>query len=85
MLLVQYERARVIYKYALDHLPKDRCEEVYKAYSMYEKRYGDRAAIEDVVVSKRKLKYEEVSTDWLFCSFPVNDSAELFSCSIAIC
>uniref|UniRef100_A0A8D9B1Q8 Protein crooked neck n=1 Tax=Cacopsylla melanoneura TaxID=428564 RepID=A0A8D9B1Q8_9HEMI len=55
----EHERARVIYKYALDHLPKDRTQEIYKAYTIHEKKYGDRAGIEDVIVSKRKFQYEE--------------------------
>jgi hypothetical protein len=59
----QHDRARVIYKYALDHLPKERCEDIYKQYTIHEKKYGDRSGIEDVIVNKRKYKYEEVS--WL--------------------
>uniref|UniRef100_A0A2C9JXA3 Crooked neck-like protein 1 n=1 Tax=Biomphalaria glabrata TaxID=6526 RepID=A0A2C9JXA3_BIOGL len=55
----EHDRARVIYKYALDHLPKERCEEVYKHYTVHEKKFGSRAAIEDVIVSKRRFKYEE--------------------------
>ncbi|XP_005191049.2 protein crooked neck [Musca domestica] len=60
----EHDRARVIYKYALDHLPKDRTKELYKAYTIHEKKYGDRAGIEDVIVSKRKFQYElEVATN----------------------
>ncbi|CAK9294838.1 unnamed protein product [Gordionus sp. m RMFG-2023] len=60
----EHERVRVIYKYALETLPKDECQDLYKAYSIHEKKYGDRQAIEDVVTNKRKLKYEEeISTD----------------------
>ncbi|XP_023303961.2 protein crooked neck [Lucilia cuprina] len=55
----EHDRARVIYKYALDHLPKDRTQELYKAYTIHEKKYGDRAGIEDVIVSKRKFQYEQ--------------------------
>lgn len=58
--IFQHERSRVIYKYALDNLPKEKCEDIYKAYTIHEKKYGDRTAIEDVIVSKRKFKYEEV-------------------------
>ena len=50
----------MIYKYALDILPKDQCQEIYKAYTMHEKKFGSRAAIEDVIVSKRRFQYEEV-------------------------
>lgn len=56
----QHDRARVIYKYALQHIPKDWTQELYKAYTIHEKKYGDRTGIEDVIVSKRKYQYEEV-------------------------
>ncbi|CAG0883503.1 unnamed protein product [Darwinula stevensoni] len=55
----EHDRARVIYKYALDNIPKDRCEELYKQYTIHEKKYGEKAGIEDVIVSKRKFAYEE--------------------------
>lgn len=55
----EHERARLIYKYALDHLPKDSCQDIYKHYTIHEKKFGSRAAIEDVIVSKRRFKYEE--------------------------
>jgi len=55
----EYERARAIFKYALDHLPKDQTQELLKCYTCYEKKYGDGAGIEDVVIIKRKCQYEE--------------------------
>lgn len=55
----EHDRVRVIYKYALDHLPKDKTENLYKAYTIHEKKYGDRSGIEDVIVSKRKFQYEQ--------------------------
>lgn len=55
----EHDRARVIYKYALDHTSKDRNKELYKAYTIHEKKYGDRSGIEDVIVSKRKDMYEQ--------------------------
>ncbi|KAL8568300.1 Crooked neck-like protein 1 [Nucella lapillus] len=55
----EHDRARAIYKYALDHLPKDSCQDVYKQYTIHEKKFGSRAAIEDVIVSKRRFHYEE--------------------------
>ena len=57
----QHDRVRVIYKYALDHIPKEQCQELYKQYTIHEKKYGDRKGIEDVIVSKRKFQYESVS------------------------
>lgn len=59
----EHERVKVIYKYALDHLDKEHSQEILKQYSLYEKRYGDRAGIEDVILSKRKLLYEDKLTE----------------------
>ena len=55
----QHERARVIYKYALDNIPKDKSQDLYKAYTIHEKKYGDRTGIESVITSKRRFQYEE--------------------------
>lgn len=55
----EHDRARVIYKYALEHIPKDQTKELYKAYTIHEKKYGDRSGIEEVIVSKRKFQYEQ--------------------------
>ncbi|KAL0396714.1 UNVERIFIED_CONTAM: Pre-splicing factor clf1 [Sesamum calycinum] len=53
------ERARCIYKYALDHIPKGRAEELYKKFVAFEKQYGDREGIEDAIVGKRRFQYED--------------------------
>lgn len=55
----EHDRARVIYKYALEHIPKDQTKELYKSYTIHEKKYGDRSGIEEAIVSKRKLQYEQ--------------------------
>jgi len=55
----EYDRARVIFQYALDHVPKAQAQELYKMYSQFEKQHGDRKDIEDVIVSKKRLQYEE--------------------------
>uniref|UniRef100_A0AAY4CFJ5 Crooked neck-like protein 1 n=1 Tax=Denticeps clupeoides TaxID=299321 RepID=A0AAY4CFJ5_9TELE len=53
------ERVRVIYKYALDRIPKQQAQALFKNYTMFEKKFGDRRGIEDVIVSKRRFQYEE--------------------------
>lgn len=58
-LPLQFERVRVIYKYALDRIPKHQAQELFKYYTMFEKKFGDRRGIEDVIVSKRRFQYEE--------------------------
>lgn len=56
----EFDRARVIYKYALDHIPKQHAQDLYKMFTTFEKQHGDRTAIEDVIISKRRFQYEEV-------------------------
>ncbi|UYV81795.1 CRNKL1, partial [Cordylochernes scorpioides] len=55
----EHDRVRAIYKYALDNYPKTQTQEILKNFTIHEKKYGDRADIEDVVINKRKAKYEE--------------------------
>ncbi|PIO04622.1 hypothetical protein AB205_0061070 [Aquarana catesbeiana] len=53
------ERVRVIYKYALDRISKQHAQELFKNYTIFEKKYGDRRGIEDIIVNKRRFQYEE--------------------------
>ncbi|PNS19863.1 Pre-mRNA-splicing factor CLF1 [Sphaceloma murrayae] len=57
--LKEYERARAIYKYALDRMPRSKSQLLHKHYTTFEKQYGDREGVEDVVLSKRRVQYEE--------------------------
>jgi hypothetical protein len=56
----QHEQARVIYKYALQHIPEVWTQELHKAYTIHEKKYGDQTGIEGVTVSKKIREYQEV-------------------------
>ncbi|KAF5835195.1 crooked neck-like protein 1-like protein [Dunaliella salina] len=58
-MVKEYERCRAIYKYALDHIPKNQAASLYTRFVAFEKQHGDREGIEDVVVSKRRFQYEE--------------------------
>ena len=53
------ERARYIYKFALDHIPKGRAEDLYRKFVAFEKQYGDKEGIEDAIVGKRRFQYED--------------------------
>ncbi|KAL3839405.1 hypothetical protein ACJIZ3_023996 [Penstemon smallii] len=53
------ERARRIYKLALDRIPKERAEELFNKYVAFEKQYGDREGIEDAILGKRRVQYED--------------------------
>lgn len=57
--LKEYERARAIYKYALERLPRSSSEALQKSYTTFEKQFGDQRGIEDVVLAKRRVQYEE--------------------------
>lgn len=57
--LKEYERARVIYKYALERMPRSKSRNLYREYATFEKQFGDQDGIEEVVISKRRVKYEE--------------------------
>ncbi|POY71847.1 hypothetical protein BMF94_5208 [Rhodotorula taiwanensis] len=58
----EYDRARVIYKFALERLPRSRSSQLYASYSNFEKQFGDRSGIEVTVLGKRRLQYEEELT-----------------------
>ena len=55
----EVDRARAIYKYALDRLPRSKANKLYKSYTTFEKQFGDREGVEDVILSKRRVQYEE--------------------------
>lgn len=57
--LKEYERARAIYKFALDRMPRSKSINLHKSYTTFEKQFGDRDGVEDVILSKRRVQYEE--------------------------
>lgn len=58
----EFERARAIFKYALDRLPRSKSIELHKSYTTFEKQFGDQSGVEDVVISKRRVLYENEVT-----------------------
>ncbi|KAL2178581.1 uncharacterized protein P884DRAFT_291063 [Thermothelomyces heterothallicus CBS 202.75] len=55
----EYERARAIYKFGLDNLPRSRSMNLHAQYTTFEKQFGDREGVEDVILTKRRRLYEE--------------------------
>ena len=55
----EYDRARVIYKYALERLPRAKSEGIYASYTRFEKQFGTMSSVEDTVIGKRRIQYEE--------------------------
>ena len=59
----EYDRARVLYKFALDKFPKAQAADLYREFITFEKQHGDRVGIEDVIVNKRRFQYETQVTE----------------------
>ncbi|KAG8832668.1 NineTeen Complex (NTC) component, partial [Serendipita sp. 399] len=59
----EYERARVIYKFALSRLPRSKSVNLYGAYTKFEKQHGTRTTVEATVWNKRRIQYEEEVTN----------------------
>jgi len=57
--LKEYERARVIYKFALARLPRSKSANLYAQYTRFEKQHGDKSGVELTVLGKRRIQYEE--------------------------
>ncbi|RXK38500.1 pre-mRNA-splicing factor CLF1 [Tremella mesenterica] len=57
--LKEFDRARVIYKFALARLPRSKSATLYTAYTKFEKQHGDRSGVELTVLGKRRIQYEE--------------------------
>lgn len=57
--LKEYERARVIYKFALSKLPRSKSAALYAAYTKFEKQHGTKSTLESTVLGKRRIQYED--------------------------
>ncbi|MCO5563477.1 hypothetical protein L7F22_017119 [Adiantum nelumboides] len=55
----EVERARCIYKYALDRIPKGQADDLYGKFVIFEKQYGDTGGIEDVVLDRKRFQYDK--------------------------
>lgn len=56
----EFERARMIYQWGLEHVPSTRSGDIFKCLTLHEKKFGERVRIENVIVSKRRHQYEQV-------------------------
>ncbi|KAJ3516493.1 hypothetical protein NLJ89_g1095 [Agrocybe chaxingu] len=55
----EFERARVIYKFALSRIPRSKSAGLYASYTKFEKQHGTRSTLENTVLGKRRIQYEE--------------------------
>lgn len=56
----EIDRARQIYRYGLENLPKDKSYKLYEAFVAFEKQYGNKEEIEDLILDKRRIYYKEL-------------------------
>ncbi|CAK5264928.1 unnamed protein product [Mycena citricolor] len=62
--LKEFERARVVYKFALSRISRSKSAGLYASYSKFEKQHGTRTTLENTVLGKRRIQYEdEISRD----------------------
>ncbi|QRW13109.1 pre-mRNA-splicing factor CEF1 [Ceratobasidium sp. AG-Ba] len=57
--LKEYERARVIYKFALSRVPRSISAPLFAAYTKFEKQHGERSGAEAAVLGRRRIQYED--------------------------
>ena len=55
----QFERAKMLFKYAIDHLPEDNQKRIHNYFLDFQKQYGTREDMEDMVLVKRRYYLEE--------------------------
>lgn len=53
------ERARCIYKLALDRVPRNRAGYLYEKFIAFERGYGCQQSIEDAILAKKRFQYED--------------------------
>lgn len=55
----EWERARAIYQFGLQRLSKSKSASLYNSYLSFTKQYGEKDGIEDAILAKRRIKYED--------------------------
>ena len=50
----EYERARVLFKFALDQIPKSQCLKLFENFVKFEKQFGTKEDMEEIVCNKRR-------------------------------
>ncbi|KAI0463954.1 hypothetical protein LJB42_002963 [Komagataella kurtzmanii] len=83
----EFARVRALYKYGMDHLTGEKRNRLFEQYTIFEKQYGNREGIEETIMQKRKMKYEQLLSEnpydydnwWLYIELleGYNDTTEL--------
>ncbi|EEB98646.1 hypothetical protein MPER_01812, partial [Moniliophthora perniciosa FA553] len=61
--LKEYERARVVYKFALERIPRSKSAGLYASYTKFEKQHGTRNTLESTVLGTGESIRRRVSHD----------------------
>ena len=56
----EIDRARQIFRYGLENVPKNKSYKLYEAYVSFEKQHGDKDEIDDLILDKRRIHYKEI-------------------------
>jgi crooked neck len=54
----EYDRARAIFKFGLEKIPKERAGTLYEEYLAFEKQWGAKEEIDELIINKRRNKYK---------------------------
>jgi crooked neck len=55
----EYDRCRALFKFGLDSIPKEKSQKLYKFYVKFEKMFGSKETLEELVITKRRIFYEK--------------------------
>ena len=58
----EFERAKILFKYALDNLSKEKSQKLYNQFLEFEKQHGTREEMEEAVLTKRRHYLEQEVT-----------------------
>ncbi|CAD8136165.1 unnamed protein product [Paramecium octaurelia] len=56
----EYERAREIFRFGLKNIAKDKAYQLYQEYLAFEKQYGEKDEIDQIILNKRRIFYKEL-------------------------
>jgi crooked neck len=59
MRMKEFERCRVLFKFGLEKIAKEKSQKLYKFYVKFEKMHGNKEDIEEVIYTKRRVYYEK--------------------------
>ncbi|KRX02037.1 hypothetical protein PPERSA_07682 [Pseudocohnilembus persalinus] len=56
----EFDRAREIYRFGLENIPKEKSKKLYTDYLTFEKQFGKKDEIDDLIFSQRRIHYKQL-------------------------